>query len=154
MGYYEIALVWIARMVIMAVICTFLGFLGIRILDMLTPKIHEREDIGKDPTAIGIFIAGFIIFIGLVIHGACTAPIPLHALLVHSLIDFKRLGLVILAFFSSVLLGIGLFYLVDKLTPKIAFSQVNDSPVGVGVFVAGYLIFLGLILHAALTVPL
>ncbi len=153
MGYYEIVLVWIARMIIMAVICTFLGFLGIRILDILTPK-STREDIGKDPTAIGIFIAGFIIFIGLVIHGACTAPIPLHALLVHSLIDFKRLGLVMLAFFSSLLLGIGLFYLVDKLTPKIPFSQVNNSPVGVGVFVAGYLIFLGLILHAALTVPL
>lgn len=154
MGYYEIALVWIARMVIMAVICTFLGFIGIRIQDALIPKIHEREDIGKDPTAIGIFIAGFIIFIGLVIHGACTAPIPLHALLAYSLIDFKRLGLVMLAFFSSLLLGIGLFYLVDKLTPKIPFSRVNNSPVGVGVYVSGYLIFQGLILHAALTVPL
>jgi uncharacterized membrane protein YjfL (UPF0719 family) len=141
-------------MVIMAVICTFLGFLGIRIQDALTPKIRERESIGKDPTAIGIFIAGYIIFIGLVIHGACTAPIPLHALLAHSLIDTDRVGLVIAAFFSSLLLGMGLFYLMDKLAPKIPFSEVNNSPVGVGVYVAGYLVFLGLILHAALTVPL
>lgn len=154
MDYYTIALVWLARMVIMAVICTFLGFLGVRILDVLTPKIEEREKIGEDPIATGLFIAGFFIFIGLVIHGACTAPIPLRTLLVPSLIDFKRLGLVMLTFFLSLLLGVGLFYLVDKLTPKIAFAKVNNSPVGVGAYVAGYLIFLGLILHAALTVPL
>ena len=154
MGYYTIALVWLARMVIMAVICTFLGLLGVRILDALTPKIEEREKIGEDSVATGLFIAGFIIFIGLVIHGACTAPIPLRALLIPSLIDFKRLGLVILAFFVSLLLGVGLFNLVDKLTPKVPFSQVNNSPVGVGVYVAGYLVFLGLILHAALTVPI
>jgi len=154
MGYYEIALVWLARMVIMAVICTFLGLLGVRILDALTPKIEEREKIGEDSVATGLFIAGFIIFIGLVIHGACTAPIPLRTLLIPSLIDFKRLGLVILAFFVSLLLGVGLFNLIDKLTPKIVFSKVNDSPVGVGVYVAGYLVFLGLIMHAALTVPL
>jgi uncharacterized membrane protein YjfL (UPF0719 family) len=154
MEYYTIALVWIARMVIMAVICTFLGLLGVRILDALTPKIEEREKIGEDPVATGLFIAGFIIFIGLVIHGACTAPIPLRTLLIPTLIDFKRLGLVMLTFFVSLLLGVGLFNLIDKLTPKIVFSKVNDSPVGVGIYVAGYLVFLGLILHAALTVPL
>ena len=154
MEYYTIALVWLARMVIMAVICTFLGLLGVRILDALTPKIEEREKIGEDSVSTGLFIAGFIIFIGLVIHGACTAPIPLYALLTYSLIDFKRMGLVMLAFFVSLLLGIGLFYLMDTLTPKIVFSEVNNSPVGVGVYVAGYLVFLGLILHAALTVPL
>lgn len=65
MEYLTIALVWLARMVIMAVICTFLGFLGIRILDALTPKIEEREKIGEDSIATGLFIAGFIIFIGI-----------------------------------------------------------------------------------------
>lgn len=151
---YTIALLWLARMVIMAVVCTFLAIIGLRSLDMLTQKIDEREKIGEDPTAIGIFIAGFFIFIGLVIHGACTAPTPLHILLIPSLLDFERLGLVILAFFVSLLLSVGLFYLADKLTPKIVFSKVNDSSVGVGVYVAGYFVLLGLILHAALTIPL
>jgi uncharacterized membrane protein YjfL (UPF0719 family) len=154
MIFYTIALIWIARMVIMAVLCTFLGLLGVQILDALTPKIEEREKIGEDSVATGLFIAGFIIFIGLVIHGACTAPIPLRTLLIPTLIDFKRLGLVMLTFFVSLLLGVGLFNLIDKLTPKIVFSKVNDSPVGVGIYVAGYLVFLGLILHAALTIPL
>ena len=154
MEYYTIVLVWIARMVIMAVICIFLGLLGVRILDAFTPKIEEREKIGEDSVATGLFIAGFIIFIGLVIHGACTAPIPLRTLLIPTLIDFKRLGLVMLTFFVSLLLGVGLFNLIDKLTPNIGFSKIKDSPVGVGAYVAGYSIFLGLILHAALTIPL
>ena len=151
---YTIALLWLARMAIMAVTCTFLAIIGVRILDILTPKIEERKRIGEDPVATGIFIAGFLIFIGLVIHGACTAPTPLHVLLIPSLIDFERMGLVMLTFSVSLLLSVGLFNLADKLTPKIVFSKVDDSPVGVGIYVAGYLILLGLILHAALTIPL
>jgi hypothetical protein len=43
---------------------------------------------------------------------------------------------------------------VDKLTPKIPFDSISESPVAVGIHVFGYLIFFGLILHAALTGPL
>jgi len=154
MIFYTIALVWLARMLIMAMISIFLGLLGVRILDALTPKIEERKKIGEDPIATGLFVAGFIIFIGLVIHGACTAPIPLHALLTPTLIDSKRLVLVIIVFFISLLIGIGVVNLVDKLMPRISFSKINDSSVGVGAYVAGFLTFLGLILHAALTIPL
>jgi hypothetical protein len=45
MEYYIITMVWLTRMAMMAVICTFLGFLGVRILDALTPKIEERGKI-------------------------------------------------------------------------------------------------------------
>ena len=79
MEYYTIALVWLARTVIMVVICTFLGFLGVRILDALTPKIEEREKIGKYSVATGLFIAGFFIFIGLVIQGLIFLGLILHA---------------------------------------------------------------------------
>ena len=65
MGFYTIALAWLTRKAMMAVICTFLGFLGVRILDALTPKIEERGKIGEDSVATGLFIAGFIIFIGI-----------------------------------------------------------------------------------------
>jgi hypothetical protein len=43
---------------------------------------------------------------------------------------------------------------VDKLTPKIPFAGIKPSPVAVGINVFGYLVFFGLILHAALTLPL
>ena len=66
--FYLLVLFWIARLVIISFLCTFLGWLGIRILDALTPRVHERECIGKDPVSVGLFIAGFFIFIGLIIH--------------------------------------------------------------------------------------
>jgi len=68
--------------------------------------------------------------------------------------DFRRLGLLALSFLASLLIGIALFYLVDKLTPKIAFAKIEQEPVAVGIHVFGYLVFFGLILHAALTTPL
>ena len=59
-----------------------------------------------------------------------------------------------LSFLVSLFFGIVLFHLVNKLTPKIPFFSINDNPVAVGIYVFGYLLFLGLILHAALTTPL
>lgn len=154
MAFYSLVAVWIARMVIMAGICTFLGWLGIRILDALTPKIHEREEIGKNPIATGMFIAGFIIFIGLVIHGSSIAPIALGGPIIEMLIDFRKLALVSMCFFASLLFGVLVFNIVDKLTPKIPFQKIGRSEIGTGIYVFGYLIFLGLILHAALATPL
>ncbi|GAI41491.1 unnamed protein product, partial [marine sediment metagenome] len=52
------------------------------------------------------------------------------------------------------LIGITWFHIIDKLTPKISFININESPVAVGIYVFGYLVFFGLILHAALTGPL
>ncbi len=145
-SFWMLAGWWIARMVVFAVICSSLGWLGIHLLDVLTPKIHEREMIGKDPIATGIFIAGFIIFIGLVIHGACTMPFS-PAL---PLISFRRFGLIVLCFFASVFLGVAIFNLIDKATLKIPFSNVKNNPIAVAVYVLGYLVFFGLILHASL----
>nr|MQY70128.1 DUF350 domain-containing protein [Bacillota bacterium] len=83
--FYLLALFWTVRLVLISFLCTFLGLLGIRILDALTPRIHERERIGKDPVSVGLFIAGFIIFIGLIIHGSCTAPLAIGGSLIQSL---------------------------------------------------------------------
>ena len=47
-----------------------------------------------------------------------------------------------------------MFIVVDKMTPRIPFKNVEKNPNAVGVFVFGYLVFFGLILHAALTSPL
>jgi uncharacterized membrane protein YjfL (UPF0719 family) len=152
--FYLLALFWTARLVIISFLCTFLGWLGIRILDALTPKIHERERIGKDPVSVGLFIAGFTIFIGLIIHGSCTAPMAIGGSLVQSLLGFRRLALISICFFVSLLIGIALFNILNKLTPKIPFLSVKGNSLAVGIYVLGYLIFLGIILHAALTMSL
>ncbi|MFQ5834828.1 MAG: DUF350 domain-containing protein [bacterium] len=152
--FYLLALFWAVRLVVISFLCAFLGWLGIRILDALTPRIHERERIGKDPLSVGLFIAGFTIFIGLVIHGSSTAPIAIGGSLIQSLMGFRRLALISLGFFVSLLIFIALFNILNKLTPKIPFFSIKDNSVAVGIYVFAYLIFLGIILHAALTMSL
>ena len=152
--FWLIVLIWMARIIWLALICTLLAWLGIRALDALTPHIHQRQRIGESPVATGLFIAGFFILVGLVIHGAATAPTIFGGSLLGYFFDFRQLGLLAISFLISLLLGIGLFHIVDKLTPKIPFASINQSPVAVGIYVFGYLVFFGLILHAALTTSL
>jgi len=153
-SYWIIVLLWVARTIFMSLICVFLAWLGIRVLDALNPNIQKRERIGKDPIATGLFIAGFFILVGLVIHGVSTSPTVVGGPILEYFFNFRLLGLLAIAFVVSLLLGVALFYLVDKLTPKIPFVSINKHPIGVGIYIFGYLVFLGLILHAALTTPL
>jgi len=152
--FWVIVLIWMARIIWLVIIGTLLAWLGIRVLDALTPHIPKRQLIGESPLATGLFIAGFFILVGLVIHGAMTAPALIGGPLLAYFFDFRRLGLLAVSFLVSLLIGLALFYLLDKLTPKIPFINIKQHPVAVGVYVFGYLVFFGLILHAALTTPL
>jgi uncharacterized membrane protein YjfL (UPF0719 family) len=152
--FWVIALIWLAKVVLLVVVSTFLAWLGVRALDALIPHIPYRERIGESPVAVGLFIAGFFILIGLVIHGAITALTAVTAPIVWYIFDFRTWGLLALTFVISLLLGVALFYIVDKLTPKIPFGSITDSPVAAGLHIFGYLVFFGLILHAALSGPL
>ncbi len=152
--FWITALLWMAKTVWLTIICTFLAWLGIRALDALTPHIPHRQRIGESPVATGLFIAGFFILAGLVIHGAITAPAVIGGPILNYFFDFRRLGLLALSFLVSLLIGVALFYLVDKLTPRIPFASIGKEPVATGVHVFGYLVFFGLILNAALTTPL
>jgi len=152
--YWVIVLIWLAKVILLTLIATLLAWLGIRVLDALTPRIHQRQRIGESPVATGLFIAGFFILVGLVVHGAITALTAVTAPILGYIFDFRIWGVLAISFVISLLIGIALFHIVDKLTPKIPFVSVNKSPVAVGIYVFGYLIFFGLILHAALTGPL
>jgi len=152
--FWIIVLIWLAKVIVLALISILLAWLGIRALDALTPHIHQRQRIGESPVATGLFIAGFFILVGLVIHGAMTALTVVTAPILGYIFDFRTLGLLAISFVISLLIGIALFHIVDKLTPRIPFLSVNKSPEAVGIYVFGYLIFFGLILHAALTTPL
>ena len=152
--YWVIVLIWLAKVILLALVSMFLAWLGIRALDALTPRIPQRQRIGEDPVATGLFIAGFFILVGLVIHGAITALTAVVAPILGYIFDFRTWGVLAISFVVSLLIGIALFHIVDKLTPKIPFISINKSPVAVGIYVFGYLVFFGLILHAALTGPL
>ncbi len=152
--YWAIILIWLAKVILLTLVATLLAWLGIRVLDVLTPRIHQRQRIGESPVATGLFIAGFFILVGLVVHGAITALTAVTAPVLGYIFDFRIWGVLAISFVVSLLIGIALFHIVDKLTPKIPFVSVNQSPLAVGIYVFGYLIFFGLILHAALTGPL
>ena len=152
--FWITVLIWLAKVTLLALISTLLAWLGIRALDAMTPHIYERQRIGENPVATGLFIAGFFIMVGLVIHGATTALTTVSGSIVGYIFDLRTWGLLAMSFVVSLLVGIALFHIVDRLTPRIPFISINKSPVAVGIYVFGYLVFFGLILHAALTGPL
>ncbi len=153
-AFYQIVLLWVGRTALLAFIASLLGWLGIMVLDALTPGIHQRQRIGEHPVAVGLFVGGFMIMIGLVIHGVVTGPVLIGAGVLRSLVDPVRLSLIAVSFFVSLLLGILLLHIVDRLTPRIRFCSVDADPIAVGIYVFGYLVFFGLILHGALSMPL
>ncbi len=153
-SFWVVVLIWLAKIIVLAIIGVFLAWLGIRTMDALTPQIHKRQRIGESPVATGLFIAGFFVLVGLVIHGAATAHTAIGTSIVGYIFDFRTWGLLAMSFLVSLLVGIALFHLVDRMTPKIPFLSINENPVAVGIYACGYLVFLGLILHAALTTPL
>ena len=152
--FAQIVLLWVGRTALLSLIAALLGWLGISVLDVLTPKIRQRKRVGESPISAGLFVGGFMIMIGLVIHGVVTGPVVVGTGLLNSLVDPVRLGLIAISFAVSLLLGIVLLHLVDRLTPDIDFCCVDSSPIAVGIYVFGYLVFFGLILHGALTMPL
>ena len=151
--YYVTLALWLAKTGILVLVSGFLAWLGVRVLDTLTP-LHERERIGESPLATAWFIAGFFILIGLVIHGGATAPGVVGGPVLDYLIDLRRMGLIAASFIASLLLLLGVFLILDKATPKISFTSIEGVPEAIGIYVFGYLVFFGLILHAALNSPL
>ncbi|MFC1968932.1 hypothetical protein ACFLVF_00365, partial [Chloroflexota bacterium] len=111
-SFWVIVFVWLAKIILTAFICTLLAWLGIRTLDALTPHIHKRQRIGESPIATGLFIAGFFILVGLVIHGAATAHTAIGGSIAGYIFDFRAWGLLALSFLVSLLVGVALFHLV------------------------------------------
>ena len=151
--FYVTQFLWLAKTGILALISGFLAWLGVRAVDVLTP-LHERQRIGESAISTAWFIAGFFILIGLVIHGGATAPAVVGGPVLEYLIDVRRLGLIAASFLVSLLLAIAMFLVLDKVTPKISFISIENDPQAIGIYVFGYLVFFGLILHAALNSPL
>jgi uncharacterized membrane protein YjfL (UPF0719 family) len=152
--FWVIALIWLAKVVLLVFISALLAWLGVMALDALSLHVDYRELIGNSPAATGLFMAGFFILIGLVIHGAMTALTAVTPPVLRYIFDLRTWGLLAVSFVVSLLLGVVLFHIVDKLTPGISFGSIKKSPTGAGLHVFGYLVFFGLVLHAALTGPL
>lgn len=150
-SFLELVLTYMLRTVLYSILCTFLGWIGIRIMDICTPRIRHRQRIGESPIATAIFLAGFFIYIGLVIHGVLVNPTAIGAPLFQSIVTPIRLVLVCVSFFVTLFVSLILFHGLDKITPRIPFQCIRDEPIAAGIHVFGYFVFFGLIIHAALS---
>ena len=154
-------LAWVLiRSFITFIMCFFLGLAGLKILDRLTPGITEMQNIRRTPLSMALFALGMFTFLSLTIIGSVTAPLPigtssgLGATIGPLLILGYRL-VALLAGFIIAMVFAGLFYrLLSKVGPfGVNLDDVNKEPVATGLYVLGYLIFLGAVLYATLLIP-
>lgn len=142
------------------VICFGIGLTGLKLLDKLTPEIKEMQNIKGQPLPTALFAAGMFVFLSLTFVGSVTAPLPIGlssglGAAVSPLLIFSYRLLVLLAGFVISLAFAVIFYrILGKAAPfGIDLDDVNKNSTATGVYVMGYLIFLGVILYASLLLP-
>ncbi len=149
-------LLWLMRMFISSLIGVAIGLAAIRALDYITVGVREFQVIRGKPEAVSLYVGGFIILVGLVIHGSALNPIFLgQSILIGSFFNIERLLVVILSMVVAIVFG-WIFYLIfSRLAPfGVDLDDINQSPTAVATFLFSYEVFVGLALHAALTIPL
>jgi uncharacterized membrane protein YjfL (UPF0719 family) len=149
-------ILWFVRAFISSLICLLIGYIGIRSITLLTPKIKEFESIKGNSLATGLFVGGFFVYAGLVVYGSMVNPFFLsQSVSVGSYFNVQRLLVVVLSFFVSLFFG-GLFCLVFTRLRLfgVELDDINKHPMAVGAFLLCYEIFLGLIMFASLTIPI
>ena len=147
---------WFVRAFVSSLICLLIGYIGIKSITLITTKIKEFESIKGNSLATGLFVGGFFIYAGLVVYGSMVNPFFLsQSVTVGAYFNLQRLLVVVISFFVSLFFG-GIFYLVfAKLTPfGVDLDDINKHPMGVGIFLFCYEVFLGLIMLASLTLPI
>jgi uncharacterized membrane protein YjfL (UPF0719 family) len=149
-------LLWFLRTFLSCIFCLLIGLGGIAVLDKITVKIHEFKAIRGHAEATALFVGGFLIFAGLVVHGSVLNPIFFgQQILISSFINIQRFLVVSLSVLMCLLFG-WIFYVVfAKVTPfHIDLDDINKSPTAVGAFMFCYEVFMGLVINASLSIPL
>jgi len=149
-------LFWFFRTFISSIICLLIGLGGIAVLDKITAGIREFKIIKGKPEATALFVGGFLVFAGLVIHASVLNPIAFgQEITIGAFINFERLGVVLLSVAISLLFGLLLYLVFARVTPfGIDLDDVNKSPTAIGTFLFCYEVYMGLIIHASLSIPL
>lgn len=154
--FFVALLLWFARALVSSFICLFIGYLAIRGISHLTTRVNEFENIRGHPLATGLFVSGFLIFSGLVVHGSMVNPFFLaQSILVGAFFNFERLLIVLSSSVVSLVLGWTFYLIFARFTPfGVDLHDIDKNPVAVGVFLFGYEVFLGLVMYASLMIPL
>lgn len=149
-------LFWLLGTVASSLFCLLIGLFSIKLLTVLTSEIKEFEVIRGDPKSVSFFVGGFLIFTALVIHGSALNPIFQGNIVnLSSFINIYRFTLVLIAYGIGTAMGWLFYKLFAQLKLfGIDLDDINKSPQAVGFFLFCYEIFIGLIVHASLSLPL
>ncbi len=149
-------LFWLLGTIASSLFCLLIGLISIKMITHMTSEIKEFELIKGDATAISLFVGGFVIFAGLIIHGSALNPIfQGNVANLASFVNVYRFILILLAYGIGIAMGWLFYKLFAKLKIfGIDLDDINKSPQAVGLFLFCYEIFLGLIVHASLSLPL
>jgi len=159
--YFLTSLVWtLIRSFVTFMICLVFGIAGLKLLDKMTPGVSELRNIKEHSIATALFAAGIFIFAALTVVGSVTAPLPIgvssglgQAVNPVVIIGYRLLTL-LAGFVISILFTFILSRVLAHLEPfGIDLDNVDKEPVAVGIYIMGYLIFLGITLYASLLLP-
>jgi len=149
-------LLWLLSTIASSAICLLIGLISIKALAFLTSEIKEFEVIKGDSVAISLFVSGFLVFTGLIIHGTSLNPIfQGNVIRPASYINFHRFAVILLAYGIGLTVGWIFYRLFARVEIfGIDLDDINKSPRAVGLFLLSYEVFIGLIVHASLSLPL
>lgn len=154
-------LAWtLIRSLITFLVCFVLGLAGVKLLDKVTPKIKEIEMVRGKPVPTALFAVGFLIFLGLIFYASVISPLPIglttglgHTITPAQLLAYKLITL-LAGLGISLLFAIIFYRIMAQMEPfGIDLDDVQKEPIAVGIYILGYLIFLGLIFFSALILP-
>ncbi|MCS7137414.1 MAG: hypothetical protein RMK31_00215 [Candidatus Caldarchaeum sp.] len=138
-----------------------IGLVSIKVVDLITPGIRELSLVRSSPLAVGVFAAGFFVYLAMGFIASMTSPLPIGVetgvatlgispavLLAYKLV--KLLAAVLLSYLFAAIY----YRVLARLEPfGLDLDDVDKDPLGVGVYLLGYMIFLGAVVYVALTLP-
>lgn len=142
------------------IICFGIGLAGVRLLDKITPGISEMKNIRGRPVPTALFAAGMFLFLSLIFMGSVLAPLPIgtstgigDAISPMTVFVYRFVAL-LAGFIISIVFAAVFYRILAKVEPfGIDLDDVDKDSVATGIYVMGYLIFLGVILYMSLLLP-
>ena len=159
--YFLTSLFWtLIRSFVTFIVCMVLGLAGLKLLDKMTPGISELRSIKGHSVPTALFAAGIFIFSALTVMGSVTAPLPIgvssglgQAVNPAMILGYRLLTL-LAGFLISILFAFILTRVLAQVEPfGIDLHDAQKDPIAIGIYIMGYLIFLGIILYASLLLP-
>ncbi|MCS7126185.1 MAG: hypothetical protein NZ929_04660 [Aigarchaeota archaeon] len=138
----------------------FIGLGSLRLLDYITPGISEISKIRGNPIAVGMFAAGFFIYLSFAYIASMISPLPIGTTtgIVEGVSPLVLIAYKLITLFFGILVSLLFAFVYYRILAKLEpygvdLDDVDKEPIAVGIYLMGYLIFLGAIVYVSLLLP-